>query len=484
MGFLDFFRKIPEVTEVAYPLPYARRERYRKLSFDLKEFGNTEECSNKFALMSFGFALSCFTAMDLYKPGEANAVRYLDEARFTNILASEDYSHQSTPTSLGYVLGMRKAKVSKKKFTLVAIGIRGGHYGAEWASNAKLGAEGPHRGFEEASERVFNVFSTYLAQNKIKGPVYVWICGYSRAGGIAATLADRLIATLGGCQEECVSPFGKARLSVDHLYVHTFAAPRSGKRGCPLNRCVHHFINPDDLVPKLPFVGFDFGRNGIGHELRISKKAERMVLDRLAKEGINVEMHEFQAMAIDMFHLFDKDRRYIPDTRYMGGQNHFLDQICNTLEQRIPREAYAKYLQDGLIALGCLVDEQSDHPYEKLGTFLRTVFDSVVKYYGMMALLTKLASDKTQWKALLRPFVENAIETTPELEGQEEAIVTSIAGLLHFMRPSGKELVGYYPTLRDQENARAVVFAHEPVRYLILLLGQDDDFAANDGAKA
>ena len=484
MGIFDFFHKIPDVSEISYPLPYAGEEHWRKLSFDVKEFADSKVCSPKLAMMSFGFALSCFTAMDLSKSGEANAVRYLELANFTNICASEDYAHHASPTSLGYVFGTRKVKRGKEKFTLVAIGIRGGHYGAEWASNAKLGDDGLHRGFEEASERLLRDFATYLALKKVKGPVYVWICGYSRAGGIAASMAERLTQAINDPSVSILHPFGKAELDQDHLYVHTFAAPRAGYKGCPLRRYVHHFINPEDLVPKIPFIGYGFGRNGICHELAITEEVEEKVMGRLDMEGLIVEKHAFHAMAIDLLHILDKDRRFVVDKDYTGGQKRFLDDLCETMESRLPREAYAKYIQDGLVALGSLVDEQEVHPYEKLASFLRAIFDGVASYYGILALLTKLASEKTQWKSLLRPFVEKAIEDTPELEGQDEAILTTIAGLLHFLRPSAKEMISYYPTIRDVENAKSVVYAHEPVRYLILLLGQEVDLAADDGADA
>ena len=462
------FRKFPSSCEVRFPLPYRFEEYWRTLSFDIGEFVDSAAYRPKLAMMSFGLSLSCFTAMDLSKGGEANAVSFLKQAGFGKILASDDYRHQATTTSLGFVFGKRVIKEGKKKTTLIAVGIRGGHYGAEWGSNAKLGKEGPHQGFYEASERIYGEFLAYLKAIKAKGTIAVWTSGFSRAGGVAALFADKLSSGLvdGGPSKR----FGKAILDLKHIYAYTFAAPKAGEWNGGEYSFIHNVLNPEDLVPRLPFASFGFGHYGYEHNLRCPDEKAEEILSSLQEEGIEVQMPVFTAMAIDFRHILDPKRRFVEDFTRQDGQTGFLDQMCGLIESHLTRAAYAKFIQDGMVALGSLVDEQSSSPYEKFLGFLKILLDGVLEDYGFFSLVGKVTSDKTDWKAILEPYLDEALELEPELEDDKEAILTAVAGFLHFLAPSRKELVDIYPTLRDKENAKAIAFAHETVRYYMLLL--------------
>ncbi len=469
MGFFDRFRKTPDVLPVKFPLSYHWAEYWRSLSFDINEFGDSVVYRPGLAMMSFGFALSCFTAMDLNKGGEVHAVSYLQQAKFRDIKASDDYRHLATTSSLGFVFGRRKVKKNKKKITLIAVGIRGGHYGAEWGSNAKLGKEGPHQGFYEASERIYEEFLSYVRSHKIKGEIAVWAVGYSRAGGVAALFGDKL--SRGLVEGGPIRRYGKASLDLHHIYAYTFAAPKAGEWNGDEYTFIHNVINPEDLVPRIPFSSFGFGHYGYEHNLTISPQKAGEILDKLAEEGLEVRMPEFSPMCLDFKHILDPKKRYTEDFSRTDGQTGFLDQICGMFEQRLSRKAYAKFIQDGLVALGSLVDEQSTSPYEKFLGFMKTLLDGVLEDYGFFSLVGKVTSEKTDWKSILEPYLDQALEKEPELEDEREAILTSVAGILHFIAPSKRELLDLYPTLRDKENAKAITFAHEPVRYYMLLLG-------------
>lgn len=468
MRWLHLFKKFPDVTDVHFPLPYRFKEYWRTLPFDIGEFQNTETYHPRLALMSFGLSLACFTASDLSKGGEANAVGYLAEAGFKNIVASDDYRHQATTTSLGFVFGRRIVKKGKKKTTLIAVGIRGGHYGAEWGSNAKLGNEGPHQGFYEASERIYREFLAYLKLIKAKGDIAVWTSGFSRAGGVASLFADKLSRGLvkGGPSKR----FGKAILNLENIYAYTFGAPKAGEWNGDEYSFIHNVVNPEDIVPRLPFASFGFGHYGFEHNLTCPEDKAEEILARLRDEGIDVYMPVFTAMAIDFRHILDPKKRFVEDFTRDGGQTGFLDQMCGLFEAHLTRESYAKFIQDGMVALGSLVDEQSSSPYEKFTSFLKTILDGVLEDYGLFSLVSKVTSDKTDWKSILEPYLDQAIELEPELEDEKDAILIALAGFLHFLSPSRKELVDIYPTLRDKENAKAIAFAHETVRYYMLLL--------------
>lgn len=72
--------------------------------------------------------------------------------------------------------------------TLIAVAIRGGIYGAEWASNADIGTgkdtQEIHHGFYLSAQKAISFLNDYIKQNGISGDVKLWIAGFSRAGGV------------------------------------------------------------------------------------------------------------------------------------------------------------------------------------------------------------------------------------------------------------------------------------------------------------
>ena len=469
MGIFSRFRKPIEPIPVNFPLSFHWTEYWRTVSFDLGEFQDPATYRPGLSKMSFAFALSTFTAMDLSKGGEANAVSFLQQAGFENIHAADDYRHQATASSLGFVFGSRLVKKRRfGKYTLVAVGIRGGHYGAEWGSNAKLGKQGSHQGFYEASERIYAEFLQYLASIRAKKKIAVWVVGYSRAGGVAGLFAQKL--SRGMVQGGPPKKFGKAILSLDRIFAYTFAAPKSGEWNGDEYGFIHNVINPDDLVPRIPFASLGFTHYGYSHNLIRSEAKDRELIASLNREGIEFTMPEFTAMTIDFRHIFNKERRFTEDFSRKDGQSGFLDQVCGLLSHRINREIYSKYMQDGIIALSGLVDEQTSSPYEKFLSFLKVLLDGAMEDFGVINLVGKMTSEKTDWATILEPYLDQALEREPELQDERKAIHMAVVAFLHYCAPTKREFLELYPTLRDKENTKAIAFAHEPLRYYMLLL--------------
>lgn len=77
-----------------------------------------------------------------YYPGkDKNAKNMLEECGFSHFESYETYDSAPTNDSIGYVIASKKIKVwdeeskANKEYTLVAVGVRGAGYGAEWAGN-------------------------------------------------------------------------------------------------------------------------------------------------------------------------------------------------------------------------------------------------------------------------------------------------------------------------------------------------------------
>ena len=95
-----------------------------------------------------------------YSNKDKNVKQFLSDCGFTNI---EPHGLTEAPTmdSIGFTIGSKEIYVwdeatqRNKSFTVVAVGVRGAGYGAEWASNVTIGTVGNganvvrHEGFDK-----------------------------------------------------------------------------------------------------------------------------------------------------------------------------------------------------------------------------------------------------------------------------------------------------------------------------------------------
>ncbi|MCL2124356.1 MAG: S-layer homology domain-containing protein [Oscillospiraceae bacterium] len=165
------------------------------------------------------------------------------------------------------------AKQINNKDTLIAVSIRGGGYGAEWADNFYVGDESFHVGFFLASRSVYNNLLAYISTLKTSGVIIgetkIWITGYSRAAAVANLTAMRLNANMD--------------IDPNNLFAYTFATPRTvNKNKVAINNSdynsllgtnvnsddnIHNIINPADFVPTLPLSKWGYERFGVSYTL-------------------------------------------------------------------------------------------------------------------------------------------------------------------------------------------------------------------------
>ena len=153
--------------------------------------------------------------------------------------------------------------------TLVAVAVRSGGYGAEWASNLTLGAEGDHAGFDDASNKVYEYLADYVNSRNITGKVKFWITGFSRGGATANLLAAKL--------DNTIDSHPKITYSKEDVYAYTFATPAGAvKSNNPHSKKynnIFNIINFHDLVPLVApsQTGWSFDRYGITKVLPFSE---------------------------------------------------------------------------------------------------------------------------------------------------------------------------------------------------------------------
>lgn len=158
---------------------------------------------------------------------------------------------------------------SQGEDTVLAIVVRGGGYGAEWASNFNVinntNYGENHYGFSTAAQSIESAVDDYVKELKqskkgIQGKLKVWITGYSRGSAIANKVAHDIMAN------------GIAGITIDtnNMYAYTFATPNVGytnKKNIsykiyPRDKGIFNIVSPLDIVPRVPLSKWNYGKYG------------------------------------------------------------------------------------------------------------------------------------------------------------------------------------------------------------------------------
>ena len=240
--------------------------------------------SPSMATLSKAFALAVCSSSEDTVPVDwthksKNGERFFADNGFSDVYVSPDFNQQTGRDTLGYMFATKPITVwdarthTNRPFTLVAIGVRGGGYGAEWASNLTIGdSDGPagsdkslsgtyrHKGFSDGMEMVLTDLDAYLAAHRITGDVKYWVTGYSRSGAVANLTAGAL-----------TDQAKKYHTSIDDIYAYTYecAAGALASEDPDGTRYpnIHNILNPMDLVPRISPKQFGHARLGVDYRL-------------------------------------------------------------------------------------------------------------------------------------------------------------------------------------------------------------------------
>lgn len=170
-----------------------------------------------------------------------------------------------TLSTIGAAISHKTLTVGDKEYILMPIAIRGGGYGAEWASNVTIGSEGEAKGFSDAAHTVYDNIQGYLEAYDLTdraeaGEIKFWVVGYSRAGATANLTSKYLIDN-----------YAKAG---NHIYGYTFEAPMGGLKSEIVKAdytddgkylSIHNTVNENDFVPLVAPAQMGFIRYGVDH---------------------------------------------------------------------------------------------------------------------------------------------------------------------------------------------------------------------------
>lgn len=198
--------------------------------------------------------------------------------------------------------------------TLIAVPIRGGAYGAEWASNFNVYPtylDGGHRGFRVAAGKVLSGLSNYISKQEIKGDLKIWVVGFSRGAAVANLLGRQLNMTTPECasavngRDYSSSTVGGRHLSEENIYVYTFATPAGASQksaGKYFDPNIFNIVSPVDLVPHVAPTAWGFTRYGT--TLTLPAKNSDQLWNKFAEiSGISGKkgIGEAQRLTIDEF---------------------------------------------------------------------------------------------------------------------------------------------------------------------------------------
>lgn len=198
--------------------------------------------------------------------------------------------------------------------TLIAVPIRGGAYGAEWASNFNVYPtylDGGHQGFRVAAGKVLSGLSNYISKQEIKGDLKIWVVGFSRGAAVANLLGRQLNMTTPECasavngRDYSSSTVGGRHLSEENIYVYTFATPAGASQksaGKYFDPNIFNIVSPVDLVPHVAPTAWGFTRYGT--TLTLPAKNSDQLWNKFAEiSGISGKkgIGEVQRLTIDEF---------------------------------------------------------------------------------------------------------------------------------------------------------------------------------------
>ncbi|MBQ9909960.1 MAG: hypothetical protein IJM50_00395 [Lachnospiraceae bacterium] len=171
---------------------------------------SSSQLSLGLARASIGLAISAFRNDS--DPLENQYDTYLGAAGFSRITPF-GYDEPTSKSSLSGVIAMKKIG----GFTLIAAAPCGQGYGKEWGGNMYVGDGERHAGFDEGARILESKIDEFILENKLDGPLKLWVTGFSRAAAVGNLTAADMIAS-GRFEDVFAYLFGVPRTTRNPVY--------------------------------------------------------------------------------------------------------------------------------------------------------------------------------------------------------------------------------------------------------------------------
>lgn len=393
------------------------------------------------AEMSLGLAFAAFSSKDSqysdnYATGNRNFVSMAKQCGFENIQSNKWMFQPAETDSIGINCASKTIRDNGGSYTLIAVGVRGNNYHAEWGGNVRLDATGEHKGFALGRDQVLDYLRGYIADTGISGRVKIWIAGYSRSAAVANMVSGAL--DNGYSLGEGVS------LSPHDLYCYCYEPPMGTTKNQVQGRLydnIQNIVNANDLVTYVPFDSWDFARYGVDHV--VPTKGDDNYLNYKAKmlrefyqipnNGGNIYWPDhFQAWGIDPKDITSGDLGKIFKVNMT--QKEFYADLSEAITTCLvsSRADYAENMQDFLIALLGDIFGKADRDTSAVAmTFAKKLQDNWQKIFYSLTIPGMIKNGtavRLITGYLVEALQENGI-VTYDLEGIEAAVAMLVPRL-------------------------------------------------------
>ena len=393
------------------------------------------------AEMSLGLAFAAFSSKDSqysdnYATGNRNFVSMAEQCGFENIQSNKWMFQPAETDSIGINCASKTIRDNGGSYTLIAVGVRGNNYHAEWGGNARLDAAGEHKGFALGRDQALDYLRSYIADTGISGRVKIWIAGYSRSAAVANMVSGAL--DNGYSLGEGVS------LSPHDLYCYCYEPPMGTTKNQVQGRLydnIQNIVNANDVVTYVPFDSWDFARYGVDHV--VPTKGDDNYLNYKAKmlrefyqipnNGGNIYWPDhFQAWGIDPKDITSGDLGKIFKVNMT--QKEFYADLSEAITTCLvsSRADYAENMQDFLIALLGDIFGKADRDTSAVAmTFAKKLQDNWQKIFYSLTIPGMIKNGtavRLITGYLVEALQENGI-VTYDLEGIEAAVAMLVPRL-------------------------------------------------------
>ena len=393
------------------------------------------------AEMSLGLAFAAFSSKDSqysdnYATGNRNFVSMAEQCGFENIQSNKWMFQPAETDSIGINCASKTIRDNGGSYTLIAVGVRGNNYHAEWGGNARLDATGEHKGFALGCDQALDYLRSYIADTGISGRVKIWIAGYSRSAAVANMVSGAL--DNGYSLGEGVS------LSPHDLYCYCYEPPMGTTKNQVQGRLydnIQNIVNANDVVTYVPFDSWDFARYGVDHV--VPTKGDDNYLNYKAKmlrefyqipnNGGNIYWPDhFQAWGIDPKDITSGDLGKIFKVNMT--QKEFYADLSEAITTCLvsSRADYAENMQDFLIALLGDIFGKADRDTSAVAmTFAKKLQDNWQKIFYSLTIPGMIKNGtavRLITGYLVEALQENGI-VTYDLEGIEAAVAMLVPRL-------------------------------------------------------
>jgi len=308
--------------------------------------------------------------------GNPNAEDGYGGIGFSDFKANTFWQAAPTKDSIGVCAARKLISASSgEKYTLIALVIRGGGYGAEWASNFTIGKSGEHDGFATARNNVLDFLDSYISSLNLSDNeknIKIWVTGYSRAGATANMVA--------GALDSYHSLPDGAVTSIDDIYCYTFEAPQGAVRSNLTGNYSNIFnvVNLNDLVPLVAPYSWGFARYNYQNDKtlpsRYTSGKEKFVQQKAAMleemKKLGYQNFEYKISEVSTMKNFKVDKsKFLP-----GG-----DPLWWFEESEVDTNTV---LQEGVNFLADDVIPSREYYYENLEYCARQLLGILMDYHG------------------------------------------------------------------------------------------------------